>query len=119
MMLTRALPVAATLLGVALACEGTVADTAPKITEVSVVPGDIRSGEHVTATVLTAGDAVSVVAHVARREIVIPRVSDGVFSGSAVVPHIPRFLHFHVNVTFVARGPHGNSDAQTTSVKVN
>ena len=68
---------------------------------------------------LTSGDATSVVAHVAKREIVIPRVKDGVFSGSAVVPHIPRFVHFHVSVTFVARGPEGASDQQTTSVKVN
>jgi hypothetical protein len=111
--------VAGTLLAVALACEGPPAVTAPKITDVSVVPGDLRSGERVTATVLTTGDAVSVVAHVAKREIDIPRVSDGVFSGSAVMPHIPRFLHFHVKVTFVARGPRGNSDAETTSVKVN
>ncbi len=118
-MLTRTLPVAGTLLAVALACEGTLAVSAPKITDVSVVPGDIRSGERVTATVLTTGDAVSVVAHVAKREFPIPRVSDGVFSGSTVVPHIPRFIHFRVSVTFVARGPRGNSDAQTTSVKIN
>ncbi|HYW54781.1 MAG TPA: hypothetical protein VE826_12490 [Dongiaceae bacterium] len=91
----------------------------PRITGVSITPADLRSGEHVTATVLTSGDATRVVAHVARRELVIPRVKDGVFSGSAVMPHIPRFIHLHVSVTFIATGPAGNSDQQTTSVKVN
>ena len=111
---------AAASLAAGMSSAGARADAAPPhITSVSVVPPDIRSGERVTATVLTSGDAVRVVAHVARREFAIPRVGDGVFSGSTVVPHIPRFIHFHVSVTFIASGPDGSSDQQTTSVKIN
>lgn len=114
-----ALSVAGTPLATGASAATPQPNVPPHITGVSVVPADIRSGEHVTATVLTSGDTTSVVAHVAKRELVIPRVKDGVFSGSAVVPRIPRFIHFHVSVTFVARGPEGSSDQQTTSVKVN
>lgn len=120
LVLRRVVRIAGALLAAALSCvDGARADVPPTITAVSVTPSDLHSGERVTATVLTNGDATSVVALVAKHVITIPRVKDGMFSGSAIVPHVPRFIHFRVSVTFVARGPQGRSDQQTTSVKVN
>ncbi len=115
-----ALHLTSPLAALALSCSAPAGGfAAPHITSVTIVPSDLRSGDRVTATVLTTGDTIGVVAHVRRHDITVPRVQDGVYSGSAVVPHIPRFIHFHVRVTFEALGPEGTSDEKVMSVKIN
>jgi hypothetical protein len=102
-----------TLMGVA------EAQTAPDIVSVSVTPAILRSRVHVTALVLTSDDVTAVVAHVRRRNIPIPEVAIGEFSGTAVVPWIPRFIHMHVPVTFTASNAGGGATSKTVSLQVN
>lgn len=91
----------------------------PAIDNVTVTPPALYSGVQVTATVCTSGNVTSVAAHVHGRTLPLAQQSTGVFSGTAVIPRIPRFIHLHVPVTFTASNATGEFASKTVSVEIN
>lgn len=102
-----------------LALCGIVGGNCPTITSVTLTPEDPHSGDQVTAVIRTSDDATAVVAHVHDHDIPVPQVTTGMFSGTAVIPHIPRFIHLHVPVTFTVSDDTGAQSSRTISVKIN
>jgi hypothetical protein len=92
---------------------------APQVFSATITPNDIRPNIDVAAEVMTSPNVTSVFAQVAGHTIEIPRVGPGTFRGATKTPRFPRFIHFRLKVTFVARDAAGAQALYPETIKVN
>lgn len=93
-------------------------DAAPQITALHIDRTTVRGGDTVTGWIITSSNVASVEARIGYYSIPVPKVGEGRFALSYVVPHLPFFMHHTYDMAVIARNTAGVEAVRTIPIRI-